>query len=116
MTTTRGGVHGGGARPADVAALRVALSGLTDDTGLVRPAQPPECRVTRAALYDYVKGYLVPGRQRRVGAHLDRCGPCTRAFADVREASWALRGLGRRLAAGDHQGGRHRRSARRAEA
>ncbi len=38
----------------------------------------------------------------------DGCAGCTRAFIDVREVSWALRGLGRRLAADGHRGGRHR--------
>lgn len=107
------------ARRADVAALRTALSGLSGSDGRAgsagreHPLSPPACRTTRAALYDYVKGSLVPSRQRRVEHHLDRCGRCTRAFIDVRMESWALRGLGRRLAARDHQGGQHRRTARR---
>jgi hypothetical protein len=109
------------ARQAHVALLRSVLSGLPDESGLARSdvARPrtvnqPECRATRAAMYDYVKGRLVPSRQRRFEAHLDRCGHCTRAFIDVREVSWALRGVGRRLAAEGHRGGRHRRTARRA--
>ncbi|MFI6426796.1 zf-HC2 domain-containing protein [Promicromonospora sp. NPDC050880] len=115
-----GGPHPDPARLAAVAALRAALSTLADGRrddpagpGPVRTRSvpPPACRTTRAAMYDYVKGSLVPSRQRRVEAHLDGCGRCTRAFADVREESWALRGLGRRLAAHDHQGGRHRRTA-----
>lgn len=92
--------------------LRSVLSGLTrptgDDAAPTRRMNRPECRATRAAMHDYVKGRLVPSRQRRVEAHLDRCAPCTRAFTDVREVSWTLRGLGRRLAAGSHRGGRHR--------
>jgi hypothetical protein len=124
--TTRGGPRGDGrhvdadvhaARQAGVAALRSALAGLTDGatgTARTRRTHRPDCRVTRAAMHDYVKGHLAPGRQRRVEVHLDRCDPCTRAFTDVREVSWALRGLGRRLAAGGHRGGRHRRAARRA--
>jgi hypothetical protein len=102
------------ARRADVALLRAALSGLTDPP---RPAgggtrahvtHRPDCRATRAAMHDYVKGRLAPSRQRRVEHHLDRCSRCTRAFTDVREVSWWLRGLGRRLAADGHRGGRHR--------
>ncbi|WP_129787134.1 zf-HC2 domain-containing protein [Promicromonospora panici] len=97
------------ARGADVAALRSVLSTLTDDAvAHPRTVHQPECRATRAAMHDYIKGRLVPSRQRRVGAHLDRCGPCTRVFIDVREVSWALRGLGRRLAADGNPGGRHR--------
>ena len=68
----------------------------------------PECRTTRAAMHDYLKGRLLPRRQRRLEVHMDGCGECTRAFIDVREVSWALRGLGRRLAADGHRGGRHR--------
>jgi hypothetical protein len=114
VTTTDGPyVHGrrpdmDAARRADVAALRTALSGLTDGATRVRTTQRPECRVTRAAMHDYVKGRLVPSRQRHVEGHLDRCGECTRVFIDVREVSWELRGLGRRLAAADHRGGSHR--------
>lgn len=106
------------ARRADVALLRAALSGLTgrphpaDGVTRTRPTHRPECRTTRAAMHDYVKGRLTPGRRRRVEAHLDRCDPCTRAFTDVREVSWSLRGLGRRLAADGHRGGRHRAARR----
>jgi hypothetical protein len=96
------------ARRAGVAALRSALSGPTDGAALARTIHRPECRATRAAMHDYVKGRLVPSRQRRVEGHLDRCGECTRVFVDVREVSWELRGLGRRLVADDHRGGRHR--------
>lgn len=123
VTTTGGpritspGVDIDAARRADVATLRSALSALTrptgDDTARPHRTNRPECRATRAAMHDYVKGHLAPSRQRRVEAHLDRCAPCTRAFADVREVSWALRGLGRRLAADGHPGGRHRRTSRR---
>lgn len=124
MITTRGPrVTGPGtdAAPlADVAALRSALSALTgptgDDAARTRRTNRPECRATRAAMHDYVTGRLVPSRQRRIEAHLDRCVPCTRAFIDVREVSWALRGLGRRLAADGHPGGRHRRVPRRSRA
>lgn len=105
------------ARQADVALLRSALSGLAGGAApsrlTHRPAQRPECRATRAAMHDYVTGRMTPSRQRRVEVHLDRCDPCTRAFTDVRQVSWALRGLGRRLAADGHRGGRHRRSMRR---
>lgn len=109
-------------RLADVALLRSVLSGLAGESGLAgddvarpRTLNQPACRATRAAMHDYVKGRLVPSRQRRIEAHLDRCSQCTRAFIDVREVSWALRGLGRRLAADDHRGGRHRRTSRRSE-
>ncbi|WP_454855057.1 zf-HC2 domain-containing protein [Promicromonospora soli] len=113
MTRTGGaGDRHAAARRADVAVLRSALSVLADDAvALPRTAHQPECRATRAAMHDYVKARLVPSRQRRVEAHLDRCDPCTRAFIDVREVSWALRGLGRRLAADGRPGGRHRRAA-----
>jgi hypothetical protein len=123
VTTTGGpringpGVDVDAARRADVATLRSALSALTrptgDDARRTRRLNRPECRATRAAMHDYVKGRLAPSRQRRVEAHLDRCAPCTRAFIDVREVSWTLRGLGRHLAAGGRPGGRHRRASRR---
>ena len=99
-------------RRADVAALRSVLSGPADhDATPTRRVNQPECRATRAAMHDYIKGHLVPSRQRRVAAHLDRCAPCTSSFIDVREASWTLRVLGRRLAADSHPGGRHRRAS-----
>lgn len=129
VTTTGGpritdpGVGSDAARRADVGTLRSVLSSLpalssssgldSADVAPTRRMNQPECRATRAAMHDYIKGYLVPSRQRRVETHLDRCPPCTRAFTDVREVSWALRGLGRRLAAGGHPGGRHRRASSR---
>ena len=124
-------------RLTGVAMLRSALSGLptpgdlptldrlpTPDGPSVAPAplalaaagrslHEPECRTTRAALHDYLARRLLPSRRRRVEAHLDGCGECTRAFIDVRQASWALRDHGRRLAADGHRGGRHRRAPRR---
>jgi hypothetical protein len=119
--TTTGGVRTDRRRPdvdaareADVALLRAALSGLADVSDLrggatgVRVTRRPECRATRAALHDYLHRRLVPSRRTRVEIHLDRCSECTRSFIDVREASWALRGLGRRLVAEGHRGGRHR--------
>ncbi|MFD7309656.1 RNA polymerase sigma factor [Promicromonospora sp. NPDC059942] len=60
----------------------------------------PECRTTRAAMHDYLKGRLLPRRQRRLEVHMDGCGECTRAFIDVREVSWMLRDLGQHLIAG----------------
>ncbi|MFD2027227.1 RNA polymerase sigma factor [Promicromonospora aerolata] len=60
----------------------------------------PECRTTRAAMHDYLKGRLLPRRQRRLEVHMDGCGECTRAFIDVREVSWMLRDLGQHLVAG----------------
>ncbi|MFD6138236.1 zf-HC2 domain-containing protein, partial [Promicromonospora sp. NPDC060271] len=60
----------------------------------------PECRTTRAAMHDYLKGRLLPRRQRRLEVHMDGCGECTRAFVDVREVSWMLRDLGQHLIAG----------------
>lgn len=109
-----------GAQPTAVAQLRSALTGLADAAHApgrpaatrTRDARRPECRVARAALHDYLHGRLAPSRRHRVELHLDGCAGCTRAFIDVREVSWALRGLGRRLAADGHRGGRHR--ARRA--
>ena len=96
------------ARRAGVSELRSALAALAGPGELAEAASRPECRATRAALYDYLHGRLVPSRRHRVEVHLDGCPECTRAFIDVREVSWALRGLGRRLAAADHRGGRHR--------
>ncbi|MFD2796344.1 RNA polymerase sigma factor [Promicromonospora vindobonensis] len=60
----------------------------------------PECRTTRAAMHDYLKGRLLPRRQRRLEVHMDGCAECTRAFIDVREVSWMLRDLGQHLIAG----------------
>ncbi|MGI5190432.1 zf-HC2 domain-containing protein [Promicromonospora sp. CA-289599] len=60
----------------------------------------PECRTTRAAMHDYLKGRLLPRRQRRLEVHMDGCAECTRAFVDVREVSWMLRDLGQHLIAG----------------
>lgn len=111
------------AQPTVVAQLRSALADLTDAADRADPAQVPgrsaatrtrggvrrpECRVARAALHDYLHGRLAPSRRHRVELHLDGCAGCTRAFIDVREVSWTLRGLRRRLAAGGHRGGRHR--------
>lgn len=110
------------AQPTAVAQLRSALADLTDPADRAdraeapgrsaatrtRGAHRPECRVARAALHDYLHGRLAPSRRHRVELHLDGCAGCTRAFIDVREVSWTLRGLGRRLAADGHRGGRHR--------
>ncbi|WP_189668856.1 RNA polymerase sigma factor [Promicromonospora soli] len=60
----------------------------------------PECRSTRAAMHDYLKGRLLPRRQRRLEVHMNGCGECTRAFIDVREVSWMLRDLGQHLIGG----------------
>ncbi|MEV0953640.1 sigma-70 family RNA polymerase sigma factor [Promicromonospora sp. NPDC050249] len=60
----------------------------------------PECRTTRAAMHDYLKGRLLPRRQQRLEVHMDGCPECTRAFVDVREVSWMLRDLGQHLVAG----------------
>jgi RNA polymerase sigma factor (sigma-70 family) len=65
----------------------------------------PECRTTRAAMHDYLKGRLLPRRQRRLEVHMDGCAECTRAFVDVREVSWMLRDLGQHLIAGGWVGG-----------
>ncbi|MEU4364190.1 sigma-70 family RNA polymerase sigma factor [Promicromonospora sp. NPDC023987] len=59
----------------------------------------PECRTTRAAMHDYLKGRLLPRRQRRLEVHMDGCAECTRAFIDVREVSWMLRDLGQHVIA-----------------
>jgi hypothetical protein len=59
-----------------------------------RSVNRPECRTTRAAMHDYVKGRLLPGRQRRLEVHMNGCGECTRAFVDMREVPWMLRDLG----------------------
>ncbi|RPF23356.1 zf-HC2 domain-containing protein [Myceligenerans xiligouense] len=59
----------------------------------------PECRTTRAAMHDYLKGRLLPRRSKRLELHLDGCADCTSAFLDVREVSWMLRELGQHLAA-----------------
>ncbi|WP_158280981.1 sigma-70 family RNA polymerase sigma factor [Promicromonospora sp. AC04] len=60
----------------------------------------PECRTTRAAMHDYLKGRLLPRRQSRLEVHMDGCTECTRAFIDVREVSWMLRDLGQHLIGG----------------
>jgi hypothetical protein len=60
----------------------------------------PECRTTRAAMHDYLKGRLLPRRQRRLEVHMDGCDECTLAFIDVREVSWMLRDLGQHLIGG----------------
>ena len=57
----------------------------------------PECRSTRAAMHDYLKGHLLPGRQLRLEVHMDGCTECTRAFVDVRDVSWVLRDLAQHL-------------------
>ncbi|GAB3158244.1 hypothetical protein GCM10027059_02610 [Myceligenerans halotolerans] len=59
----------------------------------------PECRTTRAAMHDYLKGRLLPRRSKRLELHMDTCADCTRAFVDVREVSWMLRELGQHLVA-----------------
>jgi DNA-directed RNA polymerase specialized sigma24 family protein len=60
----------------------------------------PECRTTRAAMHDYLKGRLLPRRQERLEVHMDGCTECTRAFIDVREVSWMLRDLGQHFIGG----------------
>ena len=65
-----------------------------------RGVNEPECRSTRAAMHDYLKGRLLPRRQRRLEVHMDGCAECTRAFIDVREVSWMLRDLGQHLIGG----------------
>lgn len=131
VTTTGGPRADGGragldaARLSTASRLRSALADLSGGAGATAgapggfPAAPAremsraECRPTRASLHDYLHGRLLPSRRRRVEAHLDGCAECTRAFIDVREVSWSLRGHSRRLAADDHRGGRHRRPPRR---
>ncbi|MEU4385603.1 zf-HC2 domain-containing protein [Promicromonospora sp. NPDC023805] len=103
-------------QPTAVAQLRSALADLADPAETpgrsaatrTRGVRRPECRVARAALHDYLHGRLAPSRRHRVELHLDGCAGCTRAFIDVREVSWTLRGLRRRLVADGHRGGRHR--------
>ena len=111
-----------GERQADVARLRSALSDLAgeDAPGTPTFAAPrargvnePECRSTRASMHDYLSARLLPTRRRRLETHMDGCAECTRAFIDVREASWRLRDLDQRLVTADHRGGRHRRTLRR---
>jgi DNA-directed RNA polymerase specialized sigma24 family protein len=65
-----------------------------------RAVNEPGCRTTRAAMHDYLKGRLLPRRQRRLEVHMNGCGECTRAFIDVREVSWMLRDLGQHLIGG----------------
>ncbi|WP_164545306.1 zf-HC2 domain-containing protein, partial [Antribacter gilvus] len=67
-----------------------------------RDVNVPECRTTRAAMHDYLKGRLLPRRQKRVEGHIDTCTDCTRAFIDVREVSWMLREAGQHLLAGGY--------------
>ncbi|MFI2364560.1 zf-HC2 domain-containing protein [Promicromonospora sp. NPDC019610] len=109
-----------GVRRADVARLRTALAGLSDEAGSSdEPERPrdraprPECRSTRASIHDYLSGRLLPHRRHRLERHLDGCPGCIRAFIDVRQVSWTRSALDRRLVAEDHRGGRHRRPPRR---
>ncbi|WP_129787945.1 zf-HC2 domain-containing protein [Promicromonospora panici] len=53
-----------------------------------------ECRLTRAAMHDYVNRNLQPRRQRRLETHLYGCDRCIRAFIDIREVSWKRRAAG----------------------
>ena len=53
-----------------------------------------ECRLTRAAMHDYVNRNLQPRRQRRLETHLYGCDDCIRAFIDIREVSWTRRAAG----------------------
>ncbi|MFC6508765.1 zf-HC2 domain-containing protein [Promicromonospora citrea] len=64
-----------------------------------RAVNEPECRTTRAGMHDYLKGRMLPRRQRRLEVHMDSCADCTRAFMDVREVSWMLRELGQHVVA-----------------
>jgi hypothetical protein len=114
----RRGAQGDADRRTGVSMLRSTLADRADAASTLAIAtggtlQRPECRTTRAALHDYLTRRLLPSRRRRVESHLDGCGECTRAFIDVREASWAVRGHSRRLAADGHRGGRHRRAPQR---
>ncbi|MFI6426351.1 hypothetical protein [Promicromonospora sp. NPDC050880] len=47
-----------------------------------------ECAATRAALADYLRYRLLPGRGRRLEDHLVGCVACMRVFVDVRESAW----------------------------
>ena len=57
----------------------------------VRGVVAPECRSTRAAMYDYLGRLLPPHRARRLEVHMDGCAGCIRAFIDIREVSWTRR-------------------------
>jgi hypothetical protein len=88
---------------ADISMLRFLLPDLPGLAGLaVADAVPggagciheAECRLTRAAMHDYVNRNLQPRRQRRLETHLYGCDDCIRAFIDIREVSWARRAAG----------------------
>ncbi|WP_372496138.1 anti-sigma factor family protein [Promicromonospora umidemergens] len=107
-----------------VSILRSALSEATDPTAIHSSASPlggripprrvkaPACRSTRASIHDYLDGRLRPTRRHAVEDHIASCTECTRAFTDVREASWTRRHLNQRLATSGLAGGRHRRTIR----
>ena len=81
-----------------------ALNALEVASELTDPESTISVESARAALHDYLHGRLAPSRRHRVELHLDGCAGCTRAFIDVREVSWTLRGLRRRLVADGHLG------------
>ena len=90
----------------------VAVGALASTSALGRAASQPECRPTRAAMHDYLKGRLRPTKAHDLEAHMDTCAHCIRAFIDVRETSWILRCLSQELIARGHRGGRHRQTRR----
>lgn len=85
---------------ADISMLRFLLPdlpGLTVADAVpagARGIHEAECRLTRAAMHDYVNRNLQPRRQRRLETHLYGCDECIRAFIDIREVSWTRRAAG----------------------
>ncbi|MCP2266619.1 putative zinc-finger [Promicromonospora thailandica] len=54
----------------------------------MRLTEPATCDTTRAALDDYLRHRLPPGRRRRLVDHVVQCVRCMRVFTDVRESAW----------------------------
>jgi len=85
---------------ADLSMLRFLLPDLPGLTvadavpASARGIHEAECRLTRAAMHDYVNRNLQPRRQRRLETHLYGCDDCIRAFIDIREVSWTRRAAG----------------------
>jgi hypothetical protein len=73
-----------GENEADISMLRFLLPDVHE----------AECRLTRAAMHDYVSRNLQPRRQRRLETHLYGCDECIHAFIDIREVSWTRRAAG----------------------
>ncbi|GAA1852678.1 zf-HC2 domain-containing protein [Myceligenerans crystallogenes] len=47
-----------------------------------------ECPETRAAMRDYLRNRMLPGRRRRMEDHLVGCAGCIREYVDLRQSRW----------------------------